>query len=103
MATAEDTNVPCSLSTLDSLAEGAMVQEDILDACYIKITATGFSIYKFNVGSVEDYFDVNQSELIIKFPITRPDRSNLQAGDRVTVSNYPIASLFHTAELWLCG
>ena len=35
IATAEYTSVPCSLSTLDSLAEGAMVQEDILDASYI--------------------------------------------------------------------
>ena len=107
MATAEDTHVPCSLSTLDSLDEGAMVQEDILDASYIKIKATGFSrdatTYEFNVGSAEDYFDVSRTELIVKFRITRPDGTNLQAGDRVTVTNYPIASLFHTAELWLGG
>ena len=105
MATAEDTNVPCSLSTLDSLAEGAMVQEDILDASYIKIKATGFSrdatTYEFNVESAEDYYDVRRTELMVKFRITRPDGTNLQAGDRVTVANYPIASLFHTAELWL--
>ena len=104
MAAAEYTHVPCSLSTLD---EGAMVQEDILDASYIKIKATGFSrdatTYEFNVGSAEDYFDVSRTELIVKFRITRPDGTNLQAGDRVTVTNYPIASLFHTAELWLGG
>ena len=87
--TAEDTNVPCSLSTLDSLGEGEMVQEDILDASYIKIKATGFSrdatAYEFNVGSAEDYYDVNRTELMVKFRVTRPDGTNLQAYDRVTV------------------
>ena len=90
--------MPCSLSILDSLDEGAMVQEDILDASYIKTKATGFSrdakTYEFNVGSAGDYFDKNRSKLIVKFRITRPGGSNLQPGDYVTFSNYPIASLF---------
>ena len=57
MDSADD--VECSLSSLDSMTVGSMVQNQITDGSYVTIKANAFalnsSVYEFNVYSKDDF------------------------------------------------
>lgn len=97
--------IDCSLSTIDSMTSRSMVQRQITDASYIRIDPTSSvknsDVIEFIIHSKDDYFDLHQTELEVKFRIKKADGSNLGAGDKVSIINYPVASLFSNVQVML--
>ena len=55
----------------------------------------------FIAGNGEDYVDLNNTLLYLRVKITKPDGTNIDAGARVGVINYPIATLFSQVDVSL--
>ena len=52
-------------------------------------------------GNTEDYVDVNDIYLYVKFKVVKGDGSAIAAADKVGVNNLPIATLFQDVSLTL--
>ena len=55
----------------------------------------------FIAGNGEDYVDLNNTLLYLRVKVTKPDGTNIDAGARVGVINYPIATLFSQVDVSL--
>ena len=91
-----------SLCVFDQLP----VQKDILRhyvSEYFPITSvTSGGPIEFHVpGNTEDYIDVNDILLHIKFKVLRADGTNVEVADKVGLINLPISSLFQDVSLTL--
>ena len=51
-------------------------------------------------GNGEAFIDLSQTELYLKFKVTKSDGSNLDAGSKTAVTNYPIGSLFSQVNIF---
>ena len=95
----------CILSTMENMSSGAMVQRQIQSGTYMAVQpiVKNASVVEFKVDSVDDFIDLNKTELEVKFRIKKADGTNLEATDKVTVINYPSATLFNNVEVVLNG
>jgi len=93
----------CHLDTLDSMSSGAMIQRHIIDGTYETIIPTTLnpSIIEFRVHSHDKYIELDRTELEVKFRIKKADGTNLGAGEKVGIINYPGATLFKDIEVKL--
>lgn len=61
---------------------------------------SGSGPIEFHVpGNSEEYIDLNDTKLYVKFKVTRADGKNIEAADKVGLNNLPIASLFQDVAL----
>ena len=54
-------------------------------------------------GNGEAFIDPSQTELYLKFKVTKANGTNLDAGSKTTVTNYPIGSFFSQVDVTLGG
>lgn len=96
-----ETEMECTVSTVQNMTGGAMVQRQILDATYMAVqpTVKNASIIEFNVYSVDTFIELNKTEVEVKFRIKKSDGTHMGAGDKVAVVNYPVATLFNNVEV----
>ena len=88
----------CALSSLSDMSNGAMVQRQIVDGAYAAVKPIQHpkdsSVIEFKIYCDSDWIELNKSELEVKFRIVKEDGTNLAAGDKVALINYPGATLF---------
>lgn len=93
----------CTLSTMENMSSGTMIQRQILDATYVAVQPTiiNSSVVEFKVHSVDSFIELNKTELEVKFRITKANGENLVVADKVSIINYPGATLFSNVEVTL--
>ena len=98
-----DDSEECANSSL-SLFDKQSVQTDIIKSSivdYFPVTSiTSGGPIEFEVpGNSEEYIDVNDINLHIKFKITKKNGADIEAADKVGLNNLAIATLFQDAIL----
>ena len=93
----------CNLSSLDDMTAGALVQYQIIDGAYESIppTTSNSSMIEFRVHSAEHFIELDKTELEIHFRVKKADGTNLGANEKVSIINYPGATLFKDIEVLL--
>ena len=93
----------CNLSSLDDMTAGALVQYKIIDGAYESIspTTSNSSMIEFRVHSAEHFIELDKTELEILFRVKKADGANLDANEKVSIINYPGATLFKDIEVVL--
>ncbi|MCP4094646.1 MAG: hypothetical protein GY748_00220, partial [Planctomycetaceae bacterium] len=93
----------CNLSSLDDMTAGALVQYKIIDGAYESIspTTSNSSMIEFRVHSAEHFIELDKTELEILFRIKKADGANLDVNEKVSIINYPGATLFQDIEVVL--
>lgn len=87
------------------MASGSMIQRQIIDASYTTIKPTSSvknsDAIEFIIYSKNHFFDLQATELEVKFRIKKSDGNNLDAASKVSIVNYPIGSLFQNVQVLL--
>ena len=93
----------CNLSSFDDMTAGALVQYKILDGTYESIapTTSNNSTIEFRVHSAQHFIELDKTELEIFFRVKKADNGNLAAQEKVSIINYPGATMFKDIEVAL--
>ena len=93
----------CNLSSFDDMTAGSLVQYKILDGMYESIapTTSNNSTIEFRVHSAEHFIELDKTELEIFFRVKKADNGNLAAQEKVSIINYPGATMFKDIEVAL--
>ena len=93
----------CTLSNVDDMMRGTMVQRQIEGASYTTVLPRliNDSVIEFEINNADGYLELNKTEVEVKFRIKKEDGTNLTAEDHVGTINYPIATLFSSVEVKL--
>ena len=101
----EESTMDCALSSLSDMSNGAMVQRQIVDGAYAAVKPIQHpkdsSVIEFKIYCDSDWIELNKTELEVKFRIVKADGTNLAAGDKVGLINYPGATLFSNVKVEL--
>jgi len=97
----------CSTSALD-LFGLPPTQASVLKGKLIEIhpltSLTDGGAIEFRIsGNGEEFVDLTQSSIWLKIKVSKADGSNLDAGSKVGLVNYPVASLFNQVDVMLGG
>ncbi len=83
--------------------QSSVIKSKIVDTHPItSLTDEGPIEFKIS-GNGDAFIDLSQTELYLKFKVTKSDGSNLDAGSKTTVINYPIASMFSQVDVTMGG
>jgi len=98
-------NHPCMKSEL-ALFDPPMVQVTMERACWVDVhpiaTLDGEGPVEFSVvGPQDEYLDLNDTSLYVKFKITKADGNNLAADNKPIIANLGLAALFSDVSLTL--
>ncbi|XP_041439226.1 uncharacterized protein F54H12.2-like [Xenopus laevis] len=105
MAFVHDTSVEYAKSELD-IFQIPPTQTSIEKSLYVEVQpitalADNAPLEFFISGSGEYYYDLNNTLLHVVCRIVNPDNTPIPDGSRVTLINYPIASLFNQLDITL--
>ena len=74
-------------------------RNNVVDYYPISSIAGGGPIEFHFPGNSEEYIDLNDTKLYLKFKVTRADGKDIEAADKVGLNNLPIATLFQDVAL----
>ena len=96
-----DDEMECTLSTVDEINSGAMVQQQIEDAHWEVVlpTVKNSNMIEFEIQSHNEYVELNRTNVEIKFRVKKGDEANLGAGDKVSIINNIGATMFQDIEV----
>ena len=95
----------CTLSTVDEINSGAMVQQQIEDAHWEVVlpTVKNSNMIEFEIQSHNEYVELNRTNVEIKFRVKKGNGDNLAVGDKVSIINNIGATMFQDIEVNLNG
>ena len=93
----------CTLSNVEEMKQGALVQRQIEESKYssIRPRIMNDSVIEFEIKNPDCFLEMNKTEIAIKYHITKADGTNLTADNKVAVVNYPIAALIKSVDVKL--
>ena len=100
-----DDEMECTLSTVDEVNSGAMVQQQIEDAHWEVVlpTVKNSNMIEFEIQSHNEYVELNRTNVEIKFRVKKGDGANLGVGDKVSIINSIGATMLQDIEVNLNG
>ena len=92
--------VHSALCIFDKPAVQTDIQRNNVVDYYPVSSITGDGPIEFHIpGNSEEYIDLNDTTLYVKFKVTRKDGKNIETADKVGLNNLSIASLFKDVSL----
>lgn len=82
-------------------SQNDILKSSLVDYYPVSSLAGGGPIEFHIPGNAEDYIDVNDIMLYVKFKVLKGDEKPITAADKVGLNNLPIASLFQDVSLTL--
>ena len=96
-------DMECTLSNVDEINSGAMVQQQISEAHWEKIlpTVKNGNVIEFEIETHDEYVELNRTNVEIKFRVKKSDGTNLAAGDKISIINNIVGTMFRDIDVVL--
>ena len=101
----DDDAMECTLSTIDEINSGAMIQQQISSAHWEKIlpTVKNGNMMEFEIETHDEYVELSRTNVEIKFRVKKGDGTNLAAGEKVSIINNIVGTMFRDIEVVING